>query len=54
MIKNKLFKNSFMKNRLVRPHYINCLDKKEKMVLASIIGVSFMRGICVGMYINDK
>ncbi|MCY6959065.1 hypothetical protein [Clostridium brassicae] len=40
--------------RIMNNHHFNCLNKHEKMFLASIIGCSFMRGILVGMYLNNK
>lgn len=44
-----MFNNKFMKH-----HYLKCLSKKEKMCIASIIACSFMRGMCIGIYLNEK
>lgn len=42
------------KNKLIKHHYIRNLDMKEKMFLATIIGCSFVRGMMIGLYLNEK
>ncbi|GAA0743788.1 hypothetical protein [Clostridium oceanicum] len=41
-------------NKMIKHHHFHCLSKKEKMCLASMIGINFMKGIFIGMYINEK
>lgn len=48
MIGNKIMKHMF------RHHHMHCLNKSEKMCIAAIIGYSFMKGICIGMYLGRK
>lgn len=47
-------KNCWRKHKYIKHHYINCLNKEEKMCVAAIIGCSFMRGMCIGMFLNEK
>ncbi|MFA9398761.1 MAG: hypothetical protein ACERKV_10925 [Clostridiaceae bacterium] len=42
------------KSNMIKHHYMNKLSKKEKMALGMIISLTFMRGICVGFYLNEK
>jgi len=44
----------YHKHKFIKHHRFNCLSTKEKMCIAGIITVSFMRGICVGMYLSEK
>lgn len=41
-------------NKMMRQRRFSGLNRQEKMFLATILGVTFMRGICIGMYINEK
>lgn len=43
-----------MMRHMMRHHRMHCLNKQEKMCIATIIGCTFMRGICVGMYLSHK
>lgn len=44
----------YRKHKFIKHHMFNCLGTKEKMCLASVITVTFMRGICIGMYLSEK
>lgn len=44
----------FKNNRMIKRHRFGCLSNKEKMCIAGIIVMSYMRGILLGMYLNEK
>jgi len=48
MMGHKTMKHMFKR------HHMKCLNNCEKMCIAGIIGISFMRGIMVGMYLGRK
>lgn len=35
-------------------HYFKHLCQSEKIMISTIIVVSFVRGICIGMYLGEK
>ena len=43
-----------IKKHMFRHHHMKCLNKAEKVCLAGIITLSFMKGICIGMYLGRK
>jgi predicted Kef-type K+ transport protein len=45
--------NAMMK-KVFKHHYVSCLSTHEKMCIAALIGWSFMKGVCVGMYLARK
>lgn len=41
-------------HKAFRHHHFHCLGKKEKLCIAGIIAISFMRGMCIGLYLSRK
>lgn len=48
MRENCLMKNTFRNRKL------NCLNKEEKIFIATLIGTSFIKGALIGMYLSKK
>lgn len=48
MMGHKTMKHMFKR------HHMKCLNNSEKMCIAGIISISFIRGIIVGMYLGRK
>ena len=46
--------HKFKKGKIVKRHYFNCLNKREKIFIAGMITCSFIRGIWIGMYLGEK
>ena len=43
-----------MMKHTFKRHNVNCLNKCEKVCIAGIIGLSFMKGIMIGIYLGRK
>ncbi|MBC2396629.1 hypothetical protein BD780_002262 [Clostridium tetanomorphum] len=44
----------FINNKMIKRHRFRCLSNGEKMCIAGMIVMSYMKGILLGMYLNEK